>query len=127
MKKVLLSLGISTLLVIVYAVVSTIILIALSPDAQHYNMRVVSYVDIPLRLPKYVYYYFFPPTAEDYSQVMTIKRGVIAVGFFVANVFIYAVPVYFALFLISKNRKPKPEHQIDTPPPPDVFLNSQDS
>jgi hypothetical protein len=127
MKKVLLSLGISTLLLIVYAVISAIILVALSPDMQHYNMRVVYYVDIPLRLPKYVYYYFFPPTAQDYSQVMTIKRGALAVAFFAANIFIYTLPVYFALLLISKNRKPKPEHQINTPPPPEVFLNSRDS
>ena len=125
MKRALLSIAISVALLIVYAMFSSIVVLLLSRDPQHLDPQVVAAVDIPLRAPKYVYYYFFPPTAADYSmnvQNFGPGRIILAATFFVINALLYAIPVFFILTLIARSRsRAKQKHQITSPPEPPSF------
>ena len=79
-------------------------------------------VDIPMRLPKVLYYRIFPPTAEDYSVQFSLKRVVLAFGFFIANVLIYSIPAFIFLTLISRFRERQTQTtDNDSPPAPPSF------
>jgi hypothetical protein len=122
MKKVLLSLAISFGLLVVYLIVSDVILILLSPDINHLDLKLAWEVGLPVSLPKVVYYHFFPPTAEDYTQQIGVRRALISLMLMVANVFIYAVPAYLILLIVSKRRKSEGlSPTIDVPPPPPSY------
>jgi hypothetical protein len=117
MKRILLALGISTILLIIYLILSAVIVFAASPDHNHFNMQVVNTVDIPLRLPKYVVYYFFPPTPEDYRPQLTGRKAILAIVVYAANIVLYGIPVYLVLSIVARYRR-KPADQINEQPPP---------
>ncbi len=119
MKHFLLSIGISLALIIGYLTVTTVIVLASTKDWSYLDPAVVASVDKPLRLPKAVSYYFFPPTAKDFSTStnladMRATRVILALSFFVVNVLIYAVPVYVLLILGSKYWKRRHHSQTQT-------------
>src|SRR5688572_16803236 len=98
MKRVLLSFAISFGMLIVYAMISVVVVVAVSQDIERLDPEAIAMVDLPFRAPKYAYYYFFPPTAADYStnaKDIGVKKAVLAVGFFITNVLLYAIPVFF--------------------------------
>jgi hypothetical protein len=110
MKRVLLSILIGLVLVSFYLGVVTVVYVYSSNPA-----AVLPYVQLPVRLPQIVFYYFFPPAAEDYAQVMTTKNVLMGLSFFLVNVLLYSIPVYFLLSLAAGFGKPKsPPH--DAPP-----------
>jgi len=120
MKRVLLSLATSFGLVVLYLMISEIVLLTLSPDFDHLNISLARKLGYPLGLPNYAYYHFFPPTAEDFTQHISARRGLIALMLFIVNLLIYATPVYLISLLISRYRRPKsllPSSDIPPPPP----------
>lgn len=117
MKRILIAIGIGFVLVFGYLVASGAVLLIMSKDPAHLNIDLASKLDIPMRLPKYIYYYFFPPTAEDYSTHFNLRKTLAAVLMFVSNVLIYSIPPYLVLLTIARMRKPK-AGMIETPPPP---------
>lgn len=66
------------------------------------DRTIVNTVDIPMRLPKLIYFYFSPPTAEDYSMKLTVNKALLAGLFLITNILIYAVPVYILLAASGK-------------------------
>jgi hypothetical protein len=120
MKKILLSIGLSTILLIGYLMASTVVVVALSERIDNLNREAVALVDVPLRLPKLVYYYIVPPTAEDYSMQIGPKRAVLAGVFYVANTILYAVPIYFMIRVFTGYRELGTPEQTPPPPPPDL-------
>lgn len=115
MKRILLAFAISFILVFAYLLVVSVIFVLAGRDTQ-----IVPYLDVPLRLTKIIYYYFFPPTADDYQLTVTWRKAGLSLLFFITNILIYSIPIYFLLRLIGK-RKRKPVPQIDTPPAPPRF------
>ena len=114
MKRILLAFAISFVLVVAYMIVVSVIFVAYGQDAQ-----LVPYLDVPVRLPKIVYFYFKPPTAADY-QINSARQVVLGLSFVVINIFLYSIPVYFLLRLIGKRRKTETQ-KINTPPAPPSF------
>lgn len=122
MKRVLLSVAISLALVIGYLIAGAVIVALASPDLNHLSASAVYKVDLPMRLPKLIYYYFDPPIAQDYSTQLTsfgVRKILLAIGFFVFNVLLYAIPVYLVLTLIARRRR-QPAPTDLPPPPPDL-------
>jgi hypothetical protein len=123
MNRILLAVALSFAVIMAYMLIASVVVVLVSPNYDQLNASAVYKVDIPLRLPKIVYYYFFPPTAQDYStQVSSLspRRWALGVAFFVANILLCSIPVYIVLTVVSGLRKPgtvSPE-----PPPPSTHL-----
>jgi hypothetical protein len=96
--------------------ISSIIFVASS-----YNLKLIGYLDLPVRLPKLAYYYFYPPTPEDFSPRLTPYKTLLAILLYLANVLLYSIPVYLILSIIRWSRKNKP--LIETPPGPPVSFD----
>jgi hypothetical protein len=128
MKRILLSVLISFVLLIGYLVVSVVVVLGFSNDSNSLSSSAIAKVDVPLRLPKYLYYHFFPPSAEDFStdpSRLDPKRAVVAVGFFVTNILLYSIPVYFLIGMIERKWKGRIDLTRKTEPPdPPIFPNS---
>lgn len=120
MKRFLLSIGISFVLIVGYLVVGTAIVVISSNDPNKLDPQAIAMVDVPFRLPKYVYYYFFPPTLEDFStdpSDLGFKKAIISVVFFGINLLIYSLPVYVLLSLISRLRRRSAGLRVNAGPP----------
>src|SRR5258706_11763374 len=117
MKRILLSIAVGFGLVLICLVVGAVIVLAYSKDGV-FDPAVVAVVDLPMRLPKLIYFYFFPPTASDYLMQMNAKRWILAGSFFVSNVLLYSIPPYIFLSIWSRLRKPKPLTSEAPPSPP---------
>lgn len=108
MKKILLSLLISFVLIVGVLVAGGILVVVTSTDMHNLNRSTIAMVDKPFRLPKYIYYRLYPPTAEDFStdaSSLAPRRAVLGVALFVANVLLYSVPAYLLLLLLGFVRK----------------------
>ena len=126
MKRFLLALAISFGLIVVYGVTASVIVLLASHNHDQLNAAAIYQVDIPLRLPKIVYFYFFPPSAQDYSTRLssyTPQKAGLAIAFSVVNIFIYAIPVYVALTIISRLRKPA-SSSAQPPSPSEHFFDA---
>jgi hypothetical protein len=117
MKRLLLAAAIGFVLVTAYMIISSVIFV-LSGQ----NIALVPYLDLPVRLPKIVFYYLSPPTAEDFSHEFTERKILLALFSYIANVLIYSIPAYILLRVISQRRKKAELPQPDPPPPPS-FVN----
>ncbi len=113
MKRLLLSIAISFLLVTAYMTVSTIIFI-LSGQ----NIALVSYLDLPIKLPRILFYYFYQPSAEDFSTDFYVRQMFLDLFSFIANVLLYPIPVYILLTVFSRTRRKVELTQTEPPLPP---------
>ncbi len=123
MKLLLLSVAITFVLMLGYLLVAGVVVVVSSPDQNNLNPSAIAMVDVPFRLPKIAYYYFFPPSAQDFStdpNQIGVRKGILATGFFVANLLMYSVPVYLLLRLFVGRRK-KRSDKVGKPPPPPEF------
>ncbi|HEX8458269.1 MAG TPA: hypothetical protein VF656_13290 [Pyrinomonadaceae bacterium] len=121
MRRVLLSIAVSFGLIATYAFSVAIIFILTGE-----NTELLTYLDYPLRLPKFLPYYLSPPTAEDFSPLMNQRKILVAIFVYAANVLLYSLPAYLLLTLISRriSRRRKVElTQTEPPPPPPSFAN----
>jgi hypothetical protein len=114
MKRVLLSILIGFILVAVYLGILVIIYFSSASRSPYF-----AYLQIPVRLPTMIFYYFSPPTAEDYAPVLSIRKVLMAVVFFLVNILLYSIPPYLLLTLIARFRKP--ESTPNAPPSPSLF------
>lgn len=113
MKRILLALLISFFFVAAYLTVLAVMFVM-----NNYDVRTINYFHSPLRLPQATYFYFFPPTLQDYQPDASTRKMILGASFFAINILLYSIPVYFIMFLISKFRKPKPMPTDEPPPPP---------
>ena len=113
MKRLLLAIAIGFLLVTVYMIVSSIIFV-LSGQ----NVAIVPYLDLPVRLPKIILYYFSPPIAEDFSPELTQRKAIFGLLAFGINVLLYSIVAYILLTIFSRRRKKVELTQAEPPPPP---------
>ena len=113
MKRLLLSIAIGFLVVTVYTTAAAVCFV-LSGE----NMALVPYLDLPMRLPKAVFFYLFPPTAQDFSQVMDQRRFVFLVFAYLVNCLLYSIPAYVVLILISRKKRSVNLAQLEPPMPP---------
>src|SRR5215813_4327857 len=86
------------------------------------NPALVPYLDLPMRLPKAMFFYLFPPTARDFSGVMDQRRMLLTVFAYIANGFLYSVPSYGLLHFISRYRR-DPRRAAPEPPLPPSFAD----
>jgi hypothetical protein len=121
MKRLLWSVGISVALLVAYLGISAVVVVALSPDPDHYDPKVVKMVQFPVQIPTSAYYYFFPPTADDFSQQLNMKKAAIATAIFVVNVVLYAIPVYVILSIAGRFQKKRITPSAIPPSPPPSF------
>jgi len=113
MKRFFLAIGITFLLLAGYLAITSVIVVL-----SGYDRNTLAFVQTPVRLPQTVFYHFSPPTAEDYQLTFTKRKAILTGLSFVLNIFLYLMPVYFILGLISKFRKSKPAPTNEPPPPP---------
>lgn len=113
MKRILLSVAISFCLLAAYMTISsTIFILSGEPGG------LMPYLDLPVRLPKAVFFYFSPPTAEDFSPaLMTQRRIFLTVFFYLANVLLYSIPAYILIRIISRRRRGFESARAEPPPP----------
>jgi hypothetical protein len=111
MKKVLFSIIISFVLVFAYMSVLTYFQVR-----YHQNEVWETNWKTPVWLPQRAYFYLFPLTPENYSMSPS-KRLTLSTGFFLTNVLLYSIPIYFLTKYFSKTRKDKPP-EMEPPPPP---------
>jgi hypothetical protein len=76
MKRILLSILIALILIVIYLTITSITFVITN---QHPSM--IAYIDYPMRLPKLVYFKFFPPTKEDYSMEVSQKKAILSLFF----------------------------------------------
>lgn len=106
---------ISAAILIIYLIVASIIAVM-----SGMNPQVVIKVGIPTSLPKIVYFYFFPPTAEDFKMTLTAKVAVLGLASLIVNLVLYAIPPFLILSLLRLPRK-KIKALSDYPPLPTEF------
>ena len=117
MKRILLSIAIGFVLVTAYMIVASVIHVLSGQKAE-----LVPYLDLPMRLPKALFFYLLPPTAEDLTPVMNQKKILLAAVVYLANALLYSIPVYIVLTFILRGRR-KVELTRMEPPPPPSFVN----
>ena len=113
MKRLLLAIAIGFLLVTAYMIFSSVIFL-LSGQ----NVAIVPYLDLPVRLPKIIIYYFSPPTAEDFSTELSERKAFLGLLAFGINVLLYSILAYILLAVFSRRRKKVELTQAEPPPPP---------
>ncbi|HEV7699252.1 MAG TPA: hypothetical protein VGO43_03400 [Pyrinomonadaceae bacterium] len=118
-KKILLSLGISIVLLVGCLVVGTVIVLVASAGQKDFNVPAVHVADLPFRPMKALYYWISPPTSEDYKQTITMKKLAVIPVVYGGSVLLYAIPIFGILVLVSKIRPRKENSElIDSPPQP---------
>jgi hypothetical protein len=117
MKRILLSIAISLGAVTAYMMISSIIFILSGEPGE-----LLPYLDLPVRLPKAVFFYLSPPTEEDFSPVVNQRKAFLTVFFYLANVLLYSIPAYILIRLISRRRRGV-ESAPAGPPPPPMFVD----
>jgi hypothetical protein len=118
MKRLLLAIAIGFLLVTAYMIVSSVVFVL---GGQ--NISLVPYLDLPVRLPKIVFYYFSPPMAEDFSPAFNGRKVFLGLFAYVANILLYSIPAYFLLTVFLRRRKKVELTQAVEPPPPPSFAS----
>jgi hypothetical protein len=114
MKRILLSMAVGLGLVTAYMMFSSITFILAGE-----HKELVPYLDLPVRLPKAVFFRLFPPTAEDYfSPLMTQRKILLMVFFYLANVMLYSIPAYILIRLITRKGRRSQSARAGPPPPP---------
>jgi len=111
MKRYLLAVLISFILLFIYMAVMTYLYVL-----NNQNGRWLTNFAYPIALPKVIYYYFWQPTAEDF-QIESSRTQFLSAIFFTSNVLLYSLPVYALITLFSKLRKSKtPSTEPPSPP-----------
>lgn len=118
MKRILLAIAAGFVLVTAYTIVVSAIIVLSGR-----GMELVPYLDLPMRLPKAIFFYVFPPTAEDFTPVMNQKKILLGVSLYIANVLLYSIPAYLIITLISRRKRKVEPAQPEQPPPPPSFVN----
>ena len=118
MKRLLLAIAIGFLLVTAYMIVSSVIFV-LSGQ----NVAIVPYLDLPVRLPKIIIYYFSPPTAADFSTELSERKAILGFLAFAINVLLYSIIAYILLTVFSRRRKKVELTREVEPPPPPSFVS----
>lgn len=113
MRRILLSIAAGFVLVTTYVVVASGIFILSGR-----KMELLPYVDLPMRLPKFIFFHLFPPTAEDFVPAMNQKKALLGVFFYIVNVLLYSIPAYLIITLITRGRRKVDPLQTEPPPPP---------
>ena len=125
MKLWLISAGFTFILMVGYLLLATVVVLVMSHDTSNLDPSVIRGVDFPFRGPKYVYYYFFPPTAVDFStnpEDIGFTRAALAGVFFITNLLLYSLPVHFLIRLILRSWKVNQhEGSLESPPAPPRF------
>ena len=125
MKLFLISIGITFVLIMAYLLAAVVVVVAISPDLANLDPTLIGKVDIPFRGPKYLYYYFFPPTAADFSTNpadIGLRKAVIAVVFLVVNLLLYSLPVYILMRFFTRLRNAnRLDRSTNSPPSPPSF------
>ena len=117
-KRILLPLGISALLLVALLVIGSIFVVVASQGQNQYNVQAVHVADLPVRPMKWVYYSLWPPTPEDYKQTLNIRKLAPIVFVYAGSVILYAIPIFLLITLISSRRKRREEPLHSEPPPP---------
>jgi ABC-type Na+ efflux pump permease subunit len=85
----------------------------------NFDVAKVPFVDLPLRLPKIIFFYFSPPTPQDYMTGFSIRKLVFGLCVFFGNLFLYATPIYLLLLFFKRTKTEQIRNEI--PPPPPTF------
>jgi ABC-type Na+ efflux pump permease subunit len=117
MKRLLLAIAIGLFVVTTYMIVSSLIFVQSGQ-----NLAIVPYLDLPVKLPKIVFYYFSPPIAEDFSPEPTQRKLLIGLFAYIANILLYSILAYI-LLTIFRRRRTKDELKQTQPPAPPSFAN----
>jgi len=112
-KRLLLSIAIGFGIVTIYTTAAAVAFL-LSGE----NRALVPYLDLPMRLPKAIFFYLFPPTAQDFTGVMDQRRMLLTVLAYIANGLLYSIPSYGLFRLISRYRRTPRRSQLEPPLPP---------
>jgi hypothetical protein len=105
---------IAFVLIFIWLSIATIIVVL-----NNFDYAKVPFVDLPLRLPKLVFFYFSPPTSQDFAIGYSTRK--LALGFFVffGNLFLYATPIYLLLLFFKRTKTKQVRNEV--PPPPPTF------
>jgi hypothetical protein len=117
MKRILQSVAVGFVLVTAYMMFSSVTFMLAGE-----HKELVPYLDLPVRLPKAVFFYLSPPIAEDFSPMMNQRKIFLIVFFYLANVLLYSIPAYILVRLISRRRRRFDMARMGSPPPP-TFVN----
>src|SRR5215212_4239143 len=112
MKRILLALAAALVLVTVYTITLALV-VALSG-----KYWIISYLGVPVSLPKTVYFYIFPPTADDFSSRVTEKKILLTMVAYLINILLYSIPFYILFTIIARRRRKFPTTQPEPPLPP---------
>jgi hypothetical protein len=115
MKRILLSIAIGFGLVTAYMMFSSVTFILAGE-----HRELVAYIDLPVRGPKAVFFYLYPPKADDFSPAMNRRKIFLTVFFYLANALLYSIPAYTLVRLVSRGRS-RCEMARAYPPPPPTF------
>jgi hypothetical protein len=85
----------------------------------NFDYAKVSFADLPLRLPKIIFFYFSPPSYEDYAMVYSTRKLVFGLFVFFGNLFLYSTPIYLLLLFFKRTKTKQIRNEI--PPPPPTF------
>jgi hypothetical protein len=96
MKRVLLAIAAAFVLVTSYTTIAGIIFVL---SGEPYWL--VPYLDLPMRIPKKVYFSIVPPGPDVFLGVTSQRHIFLIAVFYVLNVLIYSIPSYIALTAIS--------------------------
>jgi len=111
MKKALLSIAISFVLVFVYNSV-----LVYFEVRSNWETNWETNWKTPVSVPQNIYSYLFPPPLKIPPPSPT-KMLVLTVVFFLANVFLYSIPIFGLVTLFSKHKKGKVPALNAAPPP----------
>lgn len=117
MKRVFLSILIALGLVCFYLIVASAFVVWTGS-----NPAPGSYIDLPLRLPKIVFYYFSPPNQQDFAADITARKLVVFTVAMFGNLIVYSIPVYLLLGIFGKKRT---KAKNENPPPPPSFSKGE--
>lgn len=98
MKKILTALLLSFIFVLIYTFFSVVVISILAGNPM---MNEPSVMQIPLNLPYFVFYNFAPDSWQDIFYSNPLGSVLLKVILFFCNVFLYSVPIYFGIKLIS--------------------------
>lgn len=112
MKRILLSIAIAFAFVIFYLTIVTII-----RTFVNHNNPLIFYLNLPVRFPQAVYFYFSPASIDTRGE-LTKWKVILAALFFIVDVLVYSIPAYFILRFISRFKKYEPLPTVEPPPPP---------
>lgn len=111
MKRVVLSLLLSTMVITFYVVIAVIIQLIFDLSEE-----VIELLAIPLRLPSYIYYNVLHLQDTNNSY---LEEFLWIVSAYIFNIVMYA-PIFYLLLTLIPKRKPKVEPS-ELPPEPPIF------